>query len=99
MEEYLYYGELFNIYKDLLSENKQIYYSLYYEENLTLQEIADLKGVSKSYVGRVVNEVTKELTKYERILKVYKNKLRLRDILNKDDIEDIKKVIKKILDE
>lgn len=99
MEEYLYYGELFNIYKDLLSDNKQKYYSLYYEENLTLQEIADLEGVSKSYVGNIVKKVTKELTKYESILKIYENKLILREILENDDLKSIKSKIAKIINE
>ena len=43
MEEFLYYGELFDIYGNLLNESNKKYYQLYYEENLTLQEIADLE--------------------------------------------------------
>ena len=50
MEEFLYYGELFDIYGNLLNESNKKYYQLYYEENLTLQEIADLEQVSKSYL-------------------------------------------------
>ena len=42
MEEFLYYNELFIIYGKLLNESNQRYYKLYYEENFTLQEIADL---------------------------------------------------------
>ena len=45
MKEFVYYGELFNIYKGLLNDANKKYYSLYYEENLTLQEIADLEKV------------------------------------------------------
>ena len=33
MEEFLYYGELFDIYGNLLNESNKKYYQLYYEEN------------------------------------------------------------------
>mgnify|MGYP002517301395 FL=1 len=45
MEEFLYNGELFDIYGALLNESNKKFYKLYYEENLTLQEIADLENL------------------------------------------------------
>ena len=39
MEKYVYYGMLFDIYQSLLKGNKEELFKLYYEENLTLQEI------------------------------------------------------------
>lgn len=97
MKEFVYYGELFNIYKDLLNDANKKYYSLYYEENLTLQEIADLENVSKSYVGNIINKTSKRLDNFENILGLYKKYSLLESALEEKSLENIKKVIKEIL--
>lgn len=97
MEKYIYYGSLYSIYKDLLTKNNQNIFSLYYEENLTLQEIADNLGVSKSYAGNVIKKCEKKLDSLENTLKVYEMKNALNDILNENDIEKIKNKIKRII--
>ena len=97
MNNFVYYGLLFDIYKDLLNESTKNIFSLYYEENLTLQEIADILHVSKSYVGNVVKKTEKKLDEYENILMIYKTKEGLNNILKINDIEKIKKEIKKII--
>lgn len=97
MEEFVYYGELFNVYKELLNESNKEYFSLYYEENLTLQEIAELKNVSKSYVGNIINKTSKKLNELENILHIYDNREVLENILNEDNIEIIKNRIRDIL--
>ncbi len=38
MEEVLYYSELFDIYKDLLTEKQMATFRDYYFENLTIEE-------------------------------------------------------------
>ena len=97
MEKFIYYGEIFNIYKDLLAKNIQEIFSNYYEDNLTMQEIADNLGVSKSYVGNALKRTEKKLDDLEDKLHIYDNRLKLNETLEKDNIEDIKKVIKSIL--
>ena len=73
------------------------YYSLYYEENLTLQEIADLENVSKSYVGNIINKTSKRLDNFENILGLYQKYSLLESALEEKSLENIKKVIKEIL--
>ena len=97
MKEFVYYGELFNIYKGLLNDANKKYYSLYYEENLTLQEIADLENVSKSYVGNIINKTSKWLDNFENILGLYQKYSLLESALEEKSLENIKKVIKEIL--
>ena len=97
MKEFVYYGELFNIYKGLLNDANKKYYSLYYEENLTLQEIADLENVSKSYVGNIIKKTSEKLKEYESVLHVYENKKLLSDALLVNDLDKIKQMIKKAL--
>ncbi|MBQ6840648.1 MAG: DNA-binding protein [Bacilli bacterium] len=69
MKDFVYYGELYNIYGFLLTDKQQEIFSLYYEENLSLSEIAEYKKVSKSYVGKLVSDVEKKLDYYEENLK------------------------------
>ena len=65
MEKFVYYSELYNIYAFLLTEKQRDISDLYFNENLSLSEIADLKNVSKSYVGKIVNNTVKKLDFYE----------------------------------
>lgn len=97
MEEFLYNGELFDIYGALLNESNKKFYKLYYEENLTLQEIADLENVSKSYVGNIIKKTSEKLKEYESVLNVYENKKLLSDALLVNDLDKIKQMIKKAL--
>ena len=97
MEDFVYYGELFNIYGSLLNESNRKFYKLYYEENFTLQEIADLENVSKSYVGNIINKTSKRLDNFENILGLYQKYSLLESALEEKSLENIKKVIKEIL--
>ena len=71
MNEFVYYGELFNIYAFLLTKKQQEIFSLYYEENLSMSEIAEYKKVSKSYIGKIISDTKKKLDYYEDNLKHY----------------------------
>lgn len=71
MKNFVYYGELYSIYGFLLTDKQQEIFSLYYDENLSLSEIAEYKNVSKSYVGKLVSDVEKKLDYYEENLKHY----------------------------
>ena len=71
MNEVVYYNELFDIYGFLLTDKQKEIFSLYYEENLSLSEIAEYKKVSKSYIGKIINDTKKKLNYYEDNLKHY----------------------------
>ncbi len=97
MEDFVYYDQLFNIYGSLLNESNRKYYRLYYEENFTLQEIADLKNVSKSYVGNIISKTSKKLKEYENELHILRDRNELIKILSINDILEIKSMIKNML--
>ena len=97
MEKFVYYGELFDIYKDLLAKNVQNIFSLYYEDNLTLQEIADNLNVSKSYIGNIIKKCEKKLDSFEDKLHIYENNRILNNLLEINDIDEIKRIIKNIV--
>lgn len=71
MKEFVYYSSLYDIYSFLLTEKQREIFSLYFEENLSLSEIAEYKKVSKSYVGKIINNAKKKLDYYEDNLKHY----------------------------
>ena len=68
MEKFVYYSELYNIYSFLLTDKQREISDLYFNENLSLSEIAENKNVSKSYVGKIVNNTTQKLDFYENNL-------------------------------
>lgn len=97
MEDFVYYDQLFNIYGSLLNESNRKYYRLYYEENFTLQEIADLENVSKSYVGNIISKTSKKLKEYENELHILRDRNELIKILSINNILEIKSMIKNML--
>ena len=97
MDKFAYYNELFLVYKDLIKDSHREIFDLYYGENMTMQEIAELKGISKARVGTIIKSVEKKLFNYENKLKIVLNNLKLEHILELNDIDEIKKEIKDIL--
>ena len=71
MNEFVYYGELYNIYGFLLTDKQKEIFALYYEENLSISEIAEYKKVSRSYIGKIISETKKKLNYYEDNIKHY----------------------------
>ncbi len=97
MEKFLYYNNLYLIYKDLLNTKMQDIFDLYYGENMTMQEIADYKNISKSRVGMVIKNVEHKLDHLESILKINSNNTKLAKLLELNDLKKIKLEIENIL--
>lgn len=72
MENFIYYSELYNIYKCLFTDKQKSILELYYNENLSLSEISDIENVSKSYVGKIIKESQNKLLFYEDNIGYYK---------------------------
>ncbi len=98
MDKVILYNNLFDIYENTLTENKKELFVLYYKENLSMQEIADEKKVSKAFVGKVIKEVEKKLEQLERDFKLLKIKDRLNYIMTINDVNTIKSLIKDVND-
>lgn len=97
MEKFIYYNELYLIYKELINDKNSEVFDLYYGENLSMQEIADIKKVSKSRIGTIIKSVQEKLDKYENALNIYKRNEKLSVLLEVNDINKIKKEIEKII--
>ncbi len=96
MENREYLNSLFDIYKDLFTSIEQLTFQNYYFEDLSLQEIADNRSISKSSVGKTLKQVTTKLQEYEKTLKIYEFKQKLQNILNSSDLKkDLENLLKK----
>ena len=99
MEEFVYYNNLFDVYSSLLTEKEQVTFKDYYQEDLSLSEIANENNVSRAAVQKTIKNVLDKLKYYEELLHVYEKNTRLRELLNESNIGVIKNEIEKILGE
>ena len=90
MEEFVYYNNLYDYYKVLLTDKQRDYFEDYYQNNLTLSEMADNYQVSR-------NAIHKQLKDTVRLLEEYESKLSLYDKMNK--IVNLVKNDKELLNE
>lgn len=97
MKEFVYYNSLFDIYGKLLTEKEQESFKDYYQEDLSLGEIAEIKNISRAAVQKTIKTVLEKLDYYEEILNVYAKNLKLKELIDNLDNEDIKKKIEEVL--
>ena len=98
MEDFLYYNDLFDIYGDLLTDNEKENFLEYYQEDLSLSEIASNKNVSRNAIHKTLKIVIDKLNNYEAKLHVYEMKQALNEAIELDDITKIKNKLKTIID-
>ena len=98
MEEHVYYNNLFDCYKELLTDKEKESFSSYYEEDLTLSEIATNNNISRAAVHKTVKNVLEKLEDYESTLHLYEIKRDLQDCLKINNLEEKNKRITEIID-
>ncbi len=98
MENFIKYNKLFDCYGSLLTENEKNCFKDYYEEDLSLQEIALNNNVSRSAIHKTIKNVEDKLELYEENLKLCNLIDRLKELDCVEDITKIKEEINKILD-
>lgn len=94
-EEYIHYNQLFDIYGNLLNEREKEIFALFYEEDLSLQEIAKIRQVSKSAIGSAINTINKKLDTYEEKLGFLNIKASLEILINEIENEELQERMKK----
>lgn len=98
MENREYLCCLFDIYKDLLTETEQETFINYYMEDLSLSEIAENRGITKSSVGKTLKQAEDKLREYEKLINKEHLKAELKDLLNEKNLNNLKKRLTKIID-
>ena len=99
MKEFVYYNNLFDIYGKLLTEKEQESFKDYYQEDLSLGEIAEIKNISRAAVQKTIKTVLEKLDYYEDILNVYKKNDRIKGLQDINDIVELKEQLNDILGE
>ncbi len=84
---------LFDIYGELLTEKQKELYMLYYLEDYSLAEIAEIKKISRQGVRDTVKKSFEHLLKYESKLHIMEKYIKDRDKLDEvirllDDYND-----------
>ncbi len=96
-EKYIYYNNLYDIYESMLTIKEKEVFKEYYQEDLSLSEIADNKNISKSAVGKMLKIVLEKLDSLEDKLHIYKTRKELESVLELEEIDCIKKRINEII--
>ena len=97
MKDFVYYNNLFDIYGELLTENERENFKDYYQEDLSLSEIADEKNVSRSAIQKTIKNVIDKLNYYEDVLRIYKKNNKINELLDLNDIDKLKSDIREVL--
>ncbi len=97
MEDYVYYGELYDLYQQLLTDKQRAYFEDYYFQNLSLGEMAENYQVSRNAIFRQLHIVTKKLEEYEEKLQLLQKKRMLEEISQSIDNLDIKKKLEELI--
>ncbi|MCC8077061.1 MAG: HTH domain-containing protein [Oscillospiraceae bacterium] len=83
MDDTLWRTLLFDYYGDLLTERQQECYDLYYNSDLSLQEIADNCGISRQGVWEQIHRAEKALQRFEARTGQVARALRRRETLQR----------------
>ena len=70
MEEKIYLAELFEIYKDLLTDKQREIFGMHYALDFSLSEIAEEKGITRQNASDTVKSVKEKLLWFENTLKI-----------------------------
>ncbi len=97
-EEYIYYNKLFDIYGNLLNEREKEIFALFYEEDLSLQEIADVRCVSKSAIGNTITTINHKLDTYEEKLGFLEKLNEVEPLIDKIENKELQDEIRTVLE-
>lgn len=94
MEEIIYYSELYDLYKNLLTNKQKEYFEEYYFKNLSFGEIAENYNISRNAIYNQIKLTKEILEDYEQKLKLKSKLKELENVIEDVKIlNDVKKII------
>ncbi|AYV92645.1 YlxM family DNA-binding protein [Fusobacterium necrophorum] len=99
LQEFLEIGSLLELYKNLLSEKQKEYLIEHFEKDYSLSEIANTHNVSRQAVSDNIKRGIKLLNEYEKKLKMFDQKRKLRERLESLEKDFRLEVLENIMDE
>ena len=89
MEKKVEISILLEIYGNLLTEKQKEYINYYYNEDLSLSEIAENEQITRQAVMRILQKSSKKLEEYEQKLQIMEKQKQI-----KKNIEQLRKDLK-----
>jgi len=89
---------LYDAYKTLLTEKQRAYIELYYQEDLSLGEVADEFDVSRNAVHDNIKRTEKLLLDYEKKLQLHEKSEHREEIYEKIKAHTSDKVVLKLVE-
>ncbi len=96
MEEQILLTNLYDYYKELLTNKQQNYFEEYYFNNLSLSEISENYNVSRNAVHKQLKEISSKLLEYEEKLKLLNKSKKIKKLIENID-EKLKKEIESLI--
>ena len=94
MEEMIYYSELYDLYKNLLTDKQKSYFEEYYFKNLSFSEIAENYNISRNGVYNQVKFTKELLEDYEKKINLKEKQKKIEKIIQDEEkIEKIREII------
>lgn len=88
MEDFVYYSDLYDLYKNLLTEKQKEYFEEYYFNNFSLSEISFNYDISRNAVSKQLSVIREKLDEYELKLKLYDKKNKIIASIDDEKIKD-----------
>ena len=85
MEEQILLTNLYDYYKELLTNKQQNYFEEYYFNNLSLSEISENYNVSRNAVHKQLKEISSKLLEYEEKLKLLNKSKKIKKLIENID--------------
>lgn len=101
MDKSIHISMLLEVYEKLLTEKQRDMIDLYYNDNLSLSEIAEELGITRQGVHKSLIDAENKLFDYEEKLQILKQKLErqelIEEIMKETTNPDIKDKLKRCL--
>ena len=97
MEEVIYYNDLYDIYKSLLTDKQKLYFEDYYFNNLSYGEMSEKYNISRNACYKQLKFVIDKLIDLEDKLKIYYKNKKIEVLIKKIDNHNIKKELENLL--
>ena len=91
----VYLNNLYDIYKNLLSDKEQNIFENYYMEDLSLSEIAENESVTRNAIHKSLKTVEEKLNSYENKLNFYQKKEDIYKSIDENNINKIKDILER----
>lgn len=93
MPKDLFVSALLDVYGCFLSEKQRIFTEYYYNDDLSLSEIAENEGITRQAVRDIINRTRNQLKKFEEECGYCNKFIELKKLADENSLDRIKEII------